>query len=139
MSKRILYGVLLAFMLTVSCGTKEKPSDKTAGSDSLRTQKITQTPKDAPEWYVDALHDSTRLVGLGFARSRRLPLARNKAMLEAQANLANKMNRHPDSVFTISLGKTQILNQTRFQKEKVWQFYVRLALASDTLTQKEMN
>ena len=139
MSKLIWYGVLLAFMLTVSCGTKETPSDKTAGSDSLKTKKITLAPVDAPEWYVDALHDSTGLVGLGFARSRRLPLARNKAMLEAQADLADKMNRHPDSVFTISLGKTKILNQTRFQKENVWQVYVRLAMDSDSLTQKGIN
>ncbi len=139
MNKRFFYGGLFVLLLVIACGTKETPSAKTAQSDSLNGKQLSTVASDAPEWYVASLHDSTRLIGLGFAKSSRLPLARNKAMLEAQADLANKMNRHPDSVFTISLGKTKVLNQTRFQKGKVWQVYVRLALDSDSLDKREVN
>ncbi len=136
MNNRFSYGALLLLVLAISCGTKEVPSAKTTQSDSVKRVVV---PGDAPDWYAAALHDSTKLIGLGFAKSRRLPLARNKAMLEAQADLADKMNQHPDSVFTISLGKTKVLNQTRFQKGRFWQVYVRLALDSDSLIQEDVN
>ncbi len=134
MNKRFVFAGLFVLALFAGCGNNKTPESETTRTDSLsQIHSRRSAPADVPDWYVASLQDTGKLTGLGFAGSRHLPIARNKAMLEAQADLARKLDQHPDSVFSVSLGKTKVLNQTRLQKGKIWQVYVRLALESDSL------
>ena len=91
-------------------------------------------PADAPDWYQYTVNESQAgtCLGKGIGLSRRVNVARDKAMLKAQTELASKItNLNSDTL--ISLTNTRLVHQKQIREGKYWRVYVVLETEADSI------
>lgn len=128
--------IILLFLI-VACSDKKEQPEPDILQDSLASQVLEQMlPADAPEWYLNATGQDN-MVGRGMGRSRRVQIARDKALMQAQAELAKKFFPvDKDSVQ--SLPPTRIAHQKQQREGKLWRVYLVLEAELDSsLIKKE--
>ena len=138
MSKTVIkfnfcYLLLISLLAVISCENKDSADSKiSAGDDSLSVSREDQLiPADAPAWFVDEPDIKGYIHAKGMARSRRINIARDKALMKAQAELAMKIN--PDSLGgMIQLENLSIKKQEQVQEGNLWRVYVLVEMAVDS-------
>ncbi len=121
---------ILAFLLLIaslSCSKKEPSNQVPQNVDSLSsTQEEVLVPADAPVWYTAKPETQGFIYGRGMARSRRVNIARDKAVLKAQAELAELLKSGSTLTVPVELKNTLIKKQKQIQEGKQWRVYVLL-------------
>lgn len=126
-SKKTVILIILLFLTVFSCTKKETPETLPMRADSLANiQKETLVPADAPSWYLAKPETEGYAYGRGMARSRRVNIARDKAVLKAQAELAELIKTDSTLATPVELKNTRIKEQTQVREGKQWRVYVLL-------------
>ncbi len=135
MAYQIIKVVTFLLLVALLSCSKNEPSDKAPQkADSLSSvQNDVLVPADAPAWYTAKPEVEGFLYGRGMARSRRVNIARDKAVLKAQAELAEILKSDSTLTVPVELKNTLIKEQKQIQEGKQWRVYVLL----ETPLQKE--
>lgn len=110
-------------LVMASCESKKKDVNV---SDSTMVKQI---PADAPDWYRDPPHSQQYVYGKGMAVSRRINIARDKAILLAQAELAEKIGTLVIRTEDVELEQGIIKEQKQTLEGDHWRVYVLLEMA----------
>ena len=137
---RIKFVVLtvVLFIAAASCSKKESSEQTVQSTDSLTSmQNEVLVPADAPAWYSAKPDAPGFLYGRGMARSSRVNIARDKAILKAQAELAELLKSDSALTVPVELKNTLIKEQRQIREGKQWRVYVLLETSvSDTQENK---
>ena len=124
--KIIILSIMLLFVL-LSCSKKEPSDQAPQKADSLsNAHQDVLVPADAPAWYITKPETQGYLYGRGMARSRRVNIARDKAILKAQAELAELLNSDSTLTVPVELKNTLIKEKKQIKEGKQWRVYVLL-------------
>lgn len=143
---------LLSVLLSACAKQKEEQpaaADSTAAdsvtSDSARLQKSETLGVSAPAWYAALPHEAGVLYAAAHGRSLRASIARDKAVMRAQRQLAEKLEMLTQNDTTEStahggakaeeeplqetqLIKAKIIKQKQVKKGKFWYVFVLMEL-----------
>ena len=114
--------ILIALFVLLSCEAKK---EEAVESDS---SSVILIPVDAPAWYQELPQSNEYIYGKGMAVSRRVTIAREKALLLAQADLAEKIKKEVLAVEGIELNRGVIKEQHKTQDGDHWRVYVLLEM-----------
>jgi len=127
--------IIIVFLLSLnlfSCAKKEKQQTISDADSLLNVKQDNLLPADAPAWYVQKPQTSGYFYGKGMARSKRVTVARDKAMLQAQAELAKEIKNDSLSIDISELKNSIIKQQKQIQEGKHWRVYVLLEMPVDS-------
>lgn len=148
---RILFLIILG-LLIFSCEKKESSDsidiDSTAVVDSIMTRQglASEILEQAPEWYKTLPINEGYMYAKGVAKSRRANIASEKAVMEAQVNLAEKLNElgissnseseiplgadsDPDNDnLTVTMQDVLVKDKKQFKSGKLWYSFVLLEI-----------
>ncbi len=151
--KKLFWIVGILTVLLISCGKQREPprsaTDSTAvdssQTDSTLLKQVVEQGVPAPAWYVHIPQKEGALYAAARGRSLRPNIARDKAMMRAQKELAAKMEtlKQKDSARTKAVGGAQaaeeqnngtqltgaiIKEQKQFKKGKYWYVYILMEM-----------
>ncbi len=119
--------ILALLFVSLSCSKKEPKDQLPKNADSLsNVQQDVLVPADAPAWYTAKPETRGFMYGRGMARSRRVNIARDKAILKAQAELAVLLKTDSTLTVPVELKGTAIKEQLQIREGKQWRVYVLL-------------
>ncbi len=121
---KIVSLLLIILFVSISCDSKKETpfvSDRTV---------VKQIPVDAPAWYRELPQSEEFIYGKGMAISKRVNIARDKALIQAQADLAEKISDKVLSTEMIELNQGIIKEQQNTQDGDRWRVYVLLEMPS---------
>ncbi len=148
---RLILAVLV-FTLFYSCKQDKDQTNEQADSlstvvdttDSIKVKDQAGKMDTAPEWYANLPVKEGYLYAAGSARSRKLTIARDKAQMRAQTQLAKKYQAligeneesqntggaqsAEDEDINIMLKKTIVKKQQQTPEGNYWRFYVLLEM-----------
>ena len=126
-NRKLIIFIIPLFLVAYSCTKKESSEQQQSQADSLaNVQKDLLIPADAPAWYSAKPEVQGYLYGRGMARSRRVNIARDKAVLKAQAELAELLKSDSTLSVPVELKNTLIKEQKQIREGKHWRVYVLL-------------
>jgi len=114
--------IILALFVILSCESQKKADVE---SDSSSVKLI---PVDAPAWFQELPESSEYVYGKGMAVSRKVTIAREKALLLAQADLAEKIKREVLDSEGIELSRGVVREQQKIKEGERWRVYVLLEM-----------
>lgn len=128
--RNIFIPIILALFVLISCDSQKKT---TVVPDS---STVSLLPADAPEWYRQLPQSPEYIYGKGMSRSKRMTIAREKAMLLAQTDLAQKINKDSLTGKEIELTRGIVKEQHSVQEGGRWRVYVLMEMPKNQDTHK---
>lgn len=121
MQKFIFLSIFVFFVL-LSCKSEKKV--ESAPDSTL----INQFDVDAPEWYKQVPQSDDFIYGKGVAHSAREAIARDKALLIAQTELAKKISRDSLDSQVVMLKNGILKEQKTVRDGNRWRVYVLMEM-----------
>ena len=152
---KLFFGILV-FLLLVACEKTSRndlsKSDSSIVADSARTDSVLliENVEYAPSWYLAIPEKEGFIYAIGMAKSRRANIASDKALLNAQVSLAEKLKRQglnivngegenaigadsdPDNDnLSIIMKDVMVKNKKQLKVGDIWYSYVLLELKQE--------
>ena len=151
-----LFFSILVFLILVACEKTSRndlsKSDSSIVADSARTDSVLliENAENAPSWYLAIPEKEGFIYAIGMAKSRRANIASDKALLNAQVSLAEKLKRQdlnlvngegenaigadsdPDNDnLSIIMKDVMVKNKKQLKVGDIWYSYVLLELKQE--------
>ena len=151
-----LFFSILVFLILVACEKTSRndlsKSDSSIVADSARTDSVLliENAENAPSWYLAIPEKEGFIYAIGMAKSRRANIASDKALLNAQVSLAEKLKRQglnivngegenaigadsdPDNDnLSIIMKDVMVKNKKQLKVSDIWYSYVLLELKQE--------
>ena len=151
-----LFFSILVFLILVACEKTSRndlsKSDSSIVADSARTDSVLliENAENAPSWYLAIPEKEGFIYAIGMAKSRRANIASDKALLNAQASMAEKLKRQglnivngegenaigadsdPDNDnLSIIMKDVMVKNKKQLKVGDIWYSYVLLELKQE--------
>ena len=151
-----LFFSILVFLILVACEKTSRndlsKSDSSIVADSARTDSVLliENAENAPSWYLAIPEKEGFIYAIGMAKSRRANIASDKALLNAQVSLAEKLKRQglnivneegenaigadsdPDNDnLSIAMKDVMVKNKKQLKVGDIWYSYVLLELKQE--------
>ena len=151
-----LFSGILVFLILVACEKTSRhdlnKSDSSIVADSARTDSVLliENAENAPSWYLAIPEKEGFIYAIGMAKSRRANIASDKALLNAQVSLAEKLKRQglnivngegenaigadsdPDNDnLSIIMKDVMVKNKKQLKVSDIWYSYVLLELKQE--------